>query len=111
MTSLVKQLDQLLEKHQDERLSSFVSLLGPDRDQVEAAAKELGAKAGISNVAICVPVDHVDGPKELSISPDADVTVMVYRQSRVLANFAYKSDELNDEAIAKLMDASIDALQ
>ena len=43
------------------------------------------------------------GPKHYKLSPAADVTVVMYRQNKVVANHAFKKGELNEKAIEAVL--------
>jgi len=53
-----------------------------------------------------VPVgayEDPDGPPAYKLAKDADVTVMLFVKERVVANFAFRAGELNDDAIAAIL--------
>ena len=75
LASLVKQLDALVEKHADKKLSAFVNFVGDDRDALEAEAKQFAADHKIANLPIVVPIEFTNGPENFGIHPDAEVTV------------------------------------
>ena len=53
-----------------------------------------------------VPVgayEDADGPPAYKLAKDADVTVMLFVKERVVANFAYRAGELNDDAIDAIL--------
>jgi hypothetical protein len=103
LTALVKELDALVEKHQDQKLASFVNLLGENPAELRDAAKKLTEKSKAKHIAVVVPKDHKSGPENMKISPDADVTVLIYRQGTVEANHALASGKLNKKSIAAIV--------
>ena len=46
--------------------------------------------------------DDPVGPPSYKLNNDAEVTVMLYSNRKVLANFAFRSGELNEAAIKKI---------
>src|SRR5262245_59097695 len=42
LAKLAKELDSAVKKNKEEKLAAFVNLLGENRDELEASAKELG---------------------------------------------------------------------
>lgn len=43
--------------------------------------------------------EDVDGPPAYKLAADADVTVLLFVKKKVVANFAFRADELSDDAI------------
>jgi len=104
LAGLVKLLDESVVKHEAEELRVFVNLLGPDQEALETEAKEFAAEHEFKNVPIVVPVEFENGPENFGISPDADVTVIMYSGGEVKANHAFAPDALTDEAAAKVVE-------
>jgi len=104
LASLVKQVDALVAKHADKKLSSFVNLLGEDRDALEADAKKFAADHKIANVPLVVPVESEDGPANFGINPKAEVTVILYNGMKVKANHAYEAGKLDKKTVAAVLD-------
>jgi hypothetical protein len=103
LASLVKQLDKALVQHADKQLSSFVNLLGEDREALDTSAKEFAKKNELEKVAVVVPIEFEDGPKNFGINPKAEVTVMLYSGLKVKANHAFAPGEFNDKAVETVM--------
>jgi predicted RecB family nuclease len=103
LTSLVKQLDEALAKHADKKLSTFVNLLGEDREALEAEAKQLAEKNKLQNVPVVVPVEFEDGPKNFGINPKAEVTVMLYKGLKVVSNHAFAPGEFNEKGVEAVL--------
>jgi hypothetical protein len=104
LVALTKQLDKAVAKHEKEKLAAFVNLLGEDRDSLEAKAKELGEGNEIKMVPIVVPVEFENGPEVYGINPEADVTVILASNGKVVANHALAEGELNEESVKKIID-------
>jgi hypothetical protein len=103
LASLVKQIDALVEKHADEKLSSFVNLLGEDRDALEVEAKKFAAEHKVANLPVVVPVEFTNGPENFGINPDAEVTVMLYSGMKVKANHAFAAGKLSKKGISAVV--------
>ena len=103
LASLVKKLDEALAEHADKKLAAFVNLMGSDEETAMQAAKEFAEKQGVERVAIVVPKDLENGPANFNISPESDVTVMLYVGQKVRANHAFAADKLTDEAVAQVL--------
>ena len=85
MTSLVKQLDEVLPQHADKKLSTFVNLLGADREALESQAKALAESNHLKHVPVVVPVEFEDGPKDFGINPKAELTATLYVGRKVIS--------------------------
>ncbi|MEX0611153.1 MAG: hypothetical protein WD229_03440 [Pirellulales bacterium] len=107
LASLVKQLDELVAKHEEQQLRVFVNLIGEDREALEAEAKKFGAKHKVANVPIVVPVEHENGPDNFGINPDAAVTVTLYSGLKVNSSHAFDKFKKDD---AKTVLADVPAL-
>lgn len=103
LSSLMKQLDKTVAEHADQKLASFVNLLGDDPDALKSEGKKFAADNKLENVAVVVPDDHKNGPDEYKINPEAELTVIVYREGKVAANHAYKAGEFNDSAVQTIL--------
>ena len=101
LAGLIQQLDKEITKNADQKLSSFVNLIGKDASELKDTAKEFGAKNKVENVAIVVPEENENGPAAFNISPEAEVTVMIYRDGKVVANHALP--KLDEKATASII--------
>lgn len=112
--SLVKEIDQVIEQNEEKEIASYVAFLGDDFDRVKAQAVEFGMRHKFDHVPLVVPFQVNDGPAQLRIHPDAEVTVIVYQLRRergenkvVMANHAHVHGTLNEDA-ARAVVADID---
>ncbi len=104
LASLIKQLDAELPKHEDQKLSAFVNLIGsPDVDALKKTATQFGKKNQSEHVAIVVPEDSENGPADYNINPQAEVTVIIYRDGKVAANHAFAPGKLDAKAISAVI--------
>jgi hypothetical protein len=103
LASLVKELDKHVAKNADQKLSSFVNLLGSDPAELKNTAKEFAAENQIENVALVVPQDSENGPQEFNINPAAEVTVTIYRDGKVAASHALAPGELTSKEVKAII--------
>jgi hypothetical protein len=103
MASLVKEIDQVVADNQDQKMASFVNFLGSDTDAIKNAVREFGTAHNIQNVALVVPVVHENGPNNMKIDPRADVTVVIYKDTTVVANRAFTTGELDEISVATVV--------
>src|SRR5487761_608394 len=99
LASLVKKLDESIEKHADEKLKVFVNLLGDDRDKLEDQAEQLVADQKLKNIPVVVPVENEEGPANYGLNPEAGLTVLFYRGMSVKANRAFGEDEFTKKRV------------
>jgi hypothetical protein len=99
LTSLVKQIDKKI--GENDKLRSFVVIMTRDGDKTKEALKKLADEAGVKHVPLTMTGEK-DGPPDYEISPDADITVLMWRQHTVKANQGYKG-ELTDSDIETIV--------
>ncbi|MEQ9406753.1 MAG: hypothetical protein RIK87_03465 [Fuerstiella sp.] len=99
---LVKEIDSVVGKNQENKMAAFVVLLTDEPDAKEAELKKTAEANGIKHTPLTV-FENQAGPSKYRISKDADVTVMMWVESDVKANHALKASELNGESIAKIV--------
>ena len=92
LAALVKELDAIVAKNVSKKMAAFVNLLGEDSKSLKEQATKLVKESKAKNVAVVVPVDHKKGPENYKLNPKAELTVLVYKQGRVRANFALPSE-------------------
>jgi len=102
----LKKLDGELEEHTDEKLTAFVNMIGTDEESLKKAAADFVAKHDIKRIAFVVPTNAENGPDNMKIAPDADITVVCYRGGEVKANHAFARDGLSDDKIEAVVEAS-----
>ena len=94
LTSLVKKIDSA------KNVNSFVIFLSDDektKDQAIALAK----KENIKNTVFAI--DNVAGPRGYNIAKDAEITVMLYTDRKVVSNHAYTKSNFNAKAVAAIL--------
>ncbi len=103
VATLVKKLDGAVAANSSKQLSAFVNLLGSDREALESKAKEFSSATKAGNVPLVVPVEFENGPADYGINPGAEVTVIVAKGGKVMANHAFAKGALNDAGIAAVL--------
>jgi hypothetical protein len=103
LAGLVKELDKVAASNDKKKFAAVVHLLGKDADELKEKAKSLGEKESPKHVALVVPVDSENGPKDFKVSPDAEVTVILYNQKKVTANHALPPGALNKDKVQAIV--------
>ena len=102
LASLVKQVDELVEKNKDKKMAAFLVVLAEDADAAAPKLAELAKKHGIKNVPLTI-FDGEAGPGSYKIAKDADVTVLMWTKQNVKVNHALEKGKLNAEATKKII--------
>lgn len=97
---MVKQVDSKIEANK--ALKAFVVMLGDDVPTVQAALEKLAADNKIENVPLTLIPDTV-GPDVYQIDKDAEVTVMMWKGSKVIVNHAFAKGELTDDKVKTIV--------
>ena len=84
-------------------LRSWMTVLGEKTVGLDDLAK-WSKETGLKSVPVGV-FDDADGPPSYQLSADAEVTVLLFVNKKVVANFAFRAGELNDAAVAKVVEA------
>lgn len=98
VAKLLKKLDA--ETVKSNSMGSY-AVFCSDTQGLEEKLKDVAGKAKLSKLILSI--DNPAGPKEYNIAKDAEVTVVLYREFNVRANFAFAKGQLRDsdiEAIA-----------
>jgi hypothetical protein len=103
---LLKKLDEEIEEHASAKLTGFVNMLGTEPESLKKDAAEFVKLQGLERIAFVVPEDSANGPADYKIAPDADLTVVCYKEGTVKANHAFSAGGLSDEKIDAIVHAS-----
>jgi hypothetical protein len=97
---LVKKIDAETVKNSKAKMGSFVVFLS-DSEEIGKHLKDWATKEKVENCILSI--DNPAGPKEYKISKDADVTVVLYTDHKVKANFAFASGEMKDKDVDEVV--------
>lgn len=99
---LVHEIDQPVVQHQAAGLCAWVTFLSDDQPGLDPEVVKWARRHAIGTVPLAV-FDNTDGPASYRLSRDADVTVLLFVKRRVVANYAFRTGELNEEGIAAVL--------
>lgn len=102
LKTLLKGIDAEIDRSRASGLRSFGVFLPVDGKELLPQVQTLAFDEKI-NLPLTIAAAPSDGSAGGTIHPDAAVTVMLYRDQTVTANFAYRADELQDGEIAKVL--------
>lgn len=101
---LVGKLDKAMAEHKDAKLNAWVTVLAADQSAIDAKVIDWSKQHAVSTIPLGVFEDQT-GPPSYRLARDADVTVILFVNRKVVANFAWRAGELNDERSAEIMKA------
>jgi hypothetical protein len=99
LTKLIKKLDEATARNGDKQMGSFVVFLSDD-ESLQSKLKELAKNERLEKIILSI--DNPAGPEKYNVNRDADVTVILYNQSKVKANYAFKKGQFTERAIEKV---------
>jgi hypothetical protein len=103
LAGLVKKLDKLVADKKDSKLTPVVNIMA-EEDAAEKAKEEITKFAETNEVKnVSLSVTDEKSAKNFKINPEADVTVMVYRDKKITANHAVEAGKLDDKAIEAIV--------
>jgi hypothetical protein len=100
---LVVKCDDWLLAQPKDSVRSWMTVLGEKTVSLDDLAK-WAKQAGIKSVPAGVYDDPV-GPPAFKLNNEAEVTVLLWVNRKVVANFAFREKELDDEAVKKVVEA------
>jgi hypothetical protein len=113
LTSLVKKIDQRLASAAGKAprpVGAYV-IFESNVNGLDQRLRDLASKAAIKHVPLCIG----PAPKNYELSPEADLTVVIYRLGKrrrepVMANFALRKGELDETKADAIVKALSDVL-
>ena len=109
LTALIKKVDQVTAKHKDAQMGSFVVFCQDQeglRDQLKSMARDQELKNLV--LSIWMQPKEAEAPNPIHkyrVNKDADVTVVLYTDHKVKANYAFRKGELTDKDVAAIVAA------
>jgi hypothetical protein len=104
LARLVQRLDAAIAENKNVDLRAWVTFLSSDQLGLDPKIVAWTQKHGIRGVPMGV-FEDVDGPPSYRLSGDAEVTILLFVKQKVIANFAFRADEMCDEQVARVMKA------
>ena len=97
LTSLVKAVDSAIAENG--KLKSFVVYINEDAEAGAKDLRNLAKNAGVKNIPLTLVQE---GPDGYDIDPKADLTIMMWKGSRVKINHAYRAGDFTEAESAKV---------
>jgi hypothetical protein len=100
VTKLIKALDKATEQNAKCEMGSFVVYLSGD-EKLEAKLKAMAQKEGLKQIVLSI--ESPEGPAKYNINKDADITVLLYTERTVKANYTFEKGKLDTQAIDQIV--------
>jgi hypothetical protein len=97
---LIKELDAATVKNSDAKMGSFFVFLSDD-EGTEKKLESLAKKEDLKKTVLTL--DNKTGPEKYNIAKDADVTVVLYKDRKVVSNYAFKKGQMKDKDVEKIL--------
>ena len=95
--ALLQKIDSCCTKNDE--MNSCV-IFCSDESGMDKKLKSMAQDAGLKKLVVSLDTAH--GPEGYNVTKDAAVTVLLYRDRVVKANYAFKKGELNDKSVEKV---------
>ncbi len=100
LKKLIAALDTATDKNAKAEMGSFVVYLSAE-DTLEAKLKAQVSDAKYKKIVLSI--ESPEGPSKYNIAKDADVTVLLYRERVVAANYAFAKGKLTEDDVTKIV--------
>jgi hypothetical protein len=101
VAKLIKKLDAATVKNGTAKMGSYAVFMS-DNEKLQGQLENLASKADLKKLVLSI--DNPAGPKAYGIAKNAAITVLLYDETTVRANYAFKTaSDLNDSTITKVV--------
>lgn len=101
---LLVHLDKALVKEKAADLRAWATFLSDDQPALDPKLSDWSRKLGLSTLPLGVFEDN-NGPPSYRLNSEADVTILLYAHQKVIANFAFRKNELTKEKVEEIKGA------
>jgi len=96
---LLKALDAETTKNAKAEMQSFAVFCGGKKDKLEPKLKEIAKNAELKSLVLAIEEQDDPIPEKYKLNKDADVTVILYVDLGVKANYTFAKGKLTDKDI------------
>jgi hypothetical protein len=100
----LRQLDLRVDQHQAAKLHAWATFVGMPQPEKEPLLLEWSKKLGLRHVPLGIFEDAL-GPPGYRLSTEAEVTILLVKQNKVIHNFAYRPAGFTAAESKKVLDA------
>jgi hypothetical protein len=98
---LISELDAATVKNEKADLNGYVVFCSDDTEKLEPKLKSLADKAKLKNVVLSI--ESAEGPEKYSISKNADITVLLYKERVVVSNYTFEKGKMTEKDVEKIV--------
>lgn len=99
---LIAKIDEKVGQNRDKKMAAFVVHLTDDADKSSSELKKIADSKKIKNTPL-TNFEGQAGPSSYKIAKDADITVLMWVNSKVKVNHAFKKGDLSKDKIDSLV--------
>jgi hypothetical protein len=100
VATLIKKIDAVTQKNKEHEMGSFVVFLS-DKEGLDKELQHMARDTGLKKIVLAI--DNPAGPQKYKVARDADVTVVLYKERVVKANYAFKKGQLREKDIDQIV--------
>ena len=100
LQKLIVEIDAATTKNAKADMNSFVVFLSAD-DKLEGKLKKIAEDSKLKKIVLSI--EAPEGPAKYNIAKDADVTVLLYTDHVVKANYAFEKGKISDKDISAVV--------
>lgn len=101
---LLRRVDRYVDSHRADGVRAFGVLVTDDQRHAVSKLQTLSFDQRLS-MPLTVAAGAVESSSNQKLNPEAAVTVVLYRQHRVVAKYAYRAEELDESDIQRIVKA------
>ncbi|HMP03209.1 MAG TPA: hypothetical protein PKD86_19000 [Gemmatales bacterium] len=102
---LLVEIDRMVATKRDQGFFAWATFLADDETAIAAKVETWGRQLGLRSLPLGV-FEDADGPPTYRLSRDAETTILVVNESKVVANFAFKANELTADQATAVVEAA-----
>lgn len=104
LRELLKAVDTQVDEHRADGLRAFAVFFADERSDLPSAVQTLAFDEKLG-MPLTISAAAVEGPAGQNLDPAAAVTVVIYRDLKVAANFAWRDADLTAEVLPRVIEA------
>jgi hypothetical protein len=104
LRQLLKAVDEQIDAHRADGLRGFGVFLAGERKDLLSEVQTLAFEEKLG-LPLTIAAATVEGPAGQNLAAAADVTIVLYRDQTVTANFAYRVGELSPSELERVVEA------
>jgi hypothetical protein len=100
LQKLIVAIDEATMKYAKAEMNSFAVFCSTD-EKMEAKLKDLAEKTKLKKLVLAIESDT--GPEKYNINKDADLTILLYKERVVAANYTFEKGKLSEKDVDAIL--------